>query len=95
MFTVKLYRGHTSRYVQADSVEVFAAGPAAGIAEEPKDRTNDVREISIVVEGSNNNRVFYVAKGPCWVHEASAVDVYDVAYIENECGATTERVAPS
>lgn len=97
MFTIKLQRGHTTRLVQADSVQIFAAGPAKQMAADPKDRTNDVREISVMVEGAGStsiNRVFYVAKVKCWAHETEAVNVFDTVYIENDRGATTEIVRP-
>lgn len=93
MFTVKLYRGHTSRYVQAESVEVFPAGPLDGIADDPKYRTNDVREISVV--NGNTNEVFYVASSQCWAHTLKgSPGVYNFAYIENEKGSTTEKIYP-
>ena len=95
MFTIKLYREHTTRIVQADSVEVFPAGPAEKMADDPAQRTNDVREIALVGT-ADNSTVFYVAKVPCWAHEPpyNRRDVYDAVYIENERGATTEVVRP-
>ncbi len=94
MFTIKLYRGHSSRYVQADSVQVFPAGPAKKMADDPAKRTNDVREIAL--SGTSGSSVYYVSKTFCWAHEApnNGFDVYDRAYIENDRGATTEIVSP-
>lgn len=95
MFTVKLYRGHTAMFVQGDYIEIFPAGPACKMDDDPAKRTNDVREVSVVVEGGQEkNRVFYVSKENCWAHESQSHYVFDVAYIENERGATTEVVRP-
>lgn len=91
MFTIKLYRGHTIKIVQADSIEVFAAGPAAKMADDPKQRTNDVRELSAVNEGKGN-QVFYICKQKCYADVHSSVYAY--AYIENAAGATTEKIYP-
>lgn len=88
MFTVKLYRGTTSLYVQGESVQVFAAGPAKALADDPAKRTNEVREVAV------GGKAFYISKGKCWAHEANNINVFDVAYIENDRGATTEIVRP-
>ena len=93
MFTIKLYRGHTMRLLQAESVQIFAAGPATKMADEVKDRTNDVREIAL--SGSQDgSQVFYVSKAKCWANQDNPTDVYNYAYIENALGATTEKVYP-
>jgi hypothetical protein len=92
MFTVKLYKGHSIKLIQAEQIDVYAVGPATGIADDPKERTNDVREVSCHC-GEKPNQVFYitVAKEPKagWPFPA-----FDMAYIENENGATTEVVRP-
>ena len=95
MFTIKLYRGHTMRLLQAESVEIFSAGPLEKTAPNPKDRTNDVREISLC-GGPNGCEVFYLAKEgvKCWVSELQSQSLYNYAYVENDRGATTEKVYP-
>jgi len=94
MFTVKLYRGHIVRMVQADQVDIYPVGPAAGTAPEPKDRTNDVREVATIL--GTRTDAFFVAdtsKGrpPGFAQE---VQFFDSAFIENDHGATTEVVRP-
>lgn len=91
MFTVKLYKDHTIRLVQANQVDVYAAGPVSGIAADPKDRTNDVRELSCV--NGETNQVFLItqSKEP---KEGWAFPTFDMAYIENENGATTQVIKP-
>lgn len=93
MFTVKLCKGHSIKLVGAIEVDVHACGPASGTAPEPKDRTNDVREISIR-KHDGTTEAFYVAQKPQPEGWAEAIDFYDVAYIENMNGATTETVRP-
>lgn len=93
MFTLKLYRGHTSKFIEAESLEVFSAGPASGIDEDPTKRTNDVREISCVIPGKPAGAVFYISTQKCWASELSK-DVFHYAYIENANGRTTERIYP-
>lgn len=101
MFTLKLYRGHTVRILEVESVQIFAAGPAAKMADEVEKRTNDVREIACVAPGAPNGYAFYVTKDPKklgtrfmsaerWKLESA--NFYDYAYLENSSGATTARI---
>lgn len=100
MLTVKLYRGHTTRIVEATSVETFACGKAEGSDANPTLRTNKVREISVLTPGGAQE-VFYVAddkkqfenshgSGP----QFGGSHFWNGAYIENAHGATTETVRP-
>lgn len=93
MLTVKLQRGHTTKIVEAQAVEIFSAGPREKSADEPKDRTNDIREVSVV--SHDRNEVFYIgqhAEEPWWGAKHSYL--YDRAYIENQNGKTVEVVQP-
>ena len=100
MFTIKLCRGSVTKLVQADEVNIYPAGPKSGgigfvgMAPEPKDRTNDIREIATLL--GERSAVFYITypseprpKG--WSDEA---EFFDSAYIENDKGATTQIVRP-
>ncbi len=93
MFTVKLVKGSHTKLVQAEEVNICAAGPRNGIAKDPIDRTNDVREVAIL---GPRNEAFYItspleSKPQGWALETQ---FFDAAYIENEAGATTEIVRP-
>ncbi len=98
MFTLKLYRGHTVRILEVESVSLFAAGPVAKLADEVKDRTNDVREIACVLPNNPNGCVFYVTKdfkkvgAERWRFDNA--QFYNYAYLENSSGATTEKIYP-
>ena len=95
MFTVKLHKGHNIKLVEAKQVEVFPAGPVSGTAADPKERTNDVREISITPGWGTNseiNSVVYVSRGEPKFDPP--VEWYDEAYIENDKGATTQVIRP-
>lgn len=96
MLTVKLYRGHTTRIVEATSVEIFACGKAKGSDDNPKLRTNKVREISVLTH-SGNHEVFFIAdddKQLANSHAGAQSHFWMGAYIENAHGATTETVRP-
>jgi len=94
MLTVKLYTDGKVTVVEGTKINVYAAGPNEGIADNPKDRLWDVIEIS--VEQGEKNKVFYLSsiKRPRPKGWAAEVDFYEKAYIENEHGATIEIVKP-
>ena len=94
MFTVKLVRGHTTKLVQAEQVDIYPAGPASGIADDPKDRTTDVLEL--VVKSGSHSEMFPIVdtKKTKVLGWADSVVFFDAAYIENDRGCTTEIVRP-
>jgi hypothetical protein len=101
MLTVKLYRGHTTRIVEATSIEVFACGKAEGSDEKPTLRTNKVRELSVVNDVNGKQEVFYIADDGEQFANSHGSGPYlggghfwNGAYIENAHGATTETVRP-
>ena len=94
MFTIKLCKGSVTKLVQAEEVNIYPAGPKSGMAPEPQDRTNDVREIAIIL--GDRSDAFYVTypsepRPQGWAEETQ---FFDSAYIENDRGATTEVVRP-
>lgn len=93
MFTLKLYRGHTVNVLEVESIQVYPAGPPDKMPDDPKDRTNDVREIVCVVPGKHTGEVFYITGD---IHKMRACDfaVYNYAYLENANGKTTEKIYP-
>ena len=93
MFTLKLYRGHTIRILEVESIQVFAAGPAAVLPDDPKNRTNDVREIACVVPSKHTGEVFYITQDIRKMRQTGC-EVYNYAYLENANGSTTERIYP-
>lgn len=97
MFTVKFYKGHTAKIVEAETINIFAAGAQSGSDQNPALRTNKVREIQIVVPAQAKADVYYVGEPGVAVEGYAAEDTpyfYDVAFIENSHGATTETVRP-
>lgn len=94
MFTVKLMRGHTIKILQAEQVDIYPAGPATGIADEPKDRTTEVLEV--VLKNGDATQMFpiYDTGKPRPASWHDTVEFFDMAYIENERGATTQVVKP-
>jgi hypothetical protein len=96
MLTVKLYKGHTIKIVEATEVNVYNCGPAPGSADDPRKRTRAVREVA-GLGWHGGSFAFYVVDPDVPVPEdhhgfAPQVDFWDVAYIENAHGATTETV---
>jgi hypothetical protein len=94
MFTVKLVRGHTTKIVQAEQVDIYPAGPASGCAPDPKDRTTDVLEV--VIKSGTHQEAFPIVNTKKtevsgW---ADGTVFFDAAYIENDRGCTTEIVRP-
>lgn len=94
MFTVKLYKGHSIRLIQTSQIDVHPAGPLSAMAADPKDRTNDVRELDC--KDGDSNQVFMIAgsREPGLKQTLRGFPVFDMAYIENEAGATTQVVRP-
>lgn len=95
MLTVKLCKGHSTKIIEALDVSVFPCGKTEGSDINPKLRTNSVREIAVRTS-EGKYEAFWVGRpenaSQC---EAGPVDdLYDVAYIENAHGATTETVRP-
>lgn len=96
MFTVKLVRGHVMKILEAEQVNIYPAGPAAkGCAPDPEDRTTDVLEVAIRKADGCTEAFYVVGAGkPRPQGWADGVDFFDIAYVENERGATTEVVRP-
>ena len=95
MLTVKLQLGHVTKIVEASSVDVYPCGPRAKMADEPKERTNEIIELS-VGRGGRQNDVFYIGrdeKAPWW-GKTENYWLYDRAYIENKAGKTIEVIHP-
>ena len=95
MFTVKLIRGHITKIVQAEQVDIYPSGPmASDCPPDPKDRTTDVLELAL--KAGSHYAAFYVTdtSKPRPQGWADHFEFFDVAYIENERGATTEVVRP-
>lgn len=94
MFTVKFYKGHQSKIVEAECINIFPAG--VGEPNEPKgSRSNKVREVQIVVPAAAKADVYYVGYSDAAIEGYPDIPVptlYDVAFIENAHGATTETV---
>jgi hypothetical protein len=93
MFTVKLVRCHVTKIIQAEEVNIYPSGPFSAMADDPGERTNDVREVYTSLGAKSF--VFYVVKNaerPPWMH--NDFQVFDSAYVENDAGATTEVVRP-
>lgn len=88
MFTVKLCKGHATKLVCGVEVNIY---PAHHNGDAPA--KNDVREVS-VVPTDGPVKSFFVAdpKKPRPKGWAEEVEFFDVAYIENGHGATTETV---
>lgn len=91
MLTVKLQKGHMTKIIEALEVDVYPCGKAPGSDENPRLRTNAVREISVHTYGEGQ-QVFYVSEGDVDSHAGPSAEMWDVAYIENAHGATTERI---
>jgi hypothetical protein len=92
MFTVKLCRGQVKRIVEAESVDIFPAGLEPGSDQKPRLRTSAVREISVT--NGERRAAYYIANPnkprPEGFNEE--VELFDVAYIENSDGDTTEVI---
>lgn len=96
MLTVKLYKSHTMKIVEAEEVNIYPAGSPEPIptplGSEPMSLpTNTVREISVITH-TGKQQAFYVSHYPRPDNFALEVEFYDHAYIENAHGATTETV---
>ena|ERR1035441_6180228 len=96
MLTVKLFRGHAIKIVEAEEVNVFPSGHAEGSEQDPRKRTNEVREIEVSTNNRTQGDAFYVAdpSKPRPEGYAECIEFYDSAYIENARGATVEVVRP-
>lgn len=97
MFTVKFYKGHTSKIVEAEAINIFPAG-ATETGEKAGKPSNKVREIQIVAPFAKATAdVYYVGEPNAEVLGYPLNEMpplYDVAFIENSHGATTETVRP-
>jgi len=93
MLTVKLYKGHVMKVIEAVEVNIFPCGKAEGSDQDAKLRTNRVREIALARYGGHTE-VFYVSDGEAENQAGPGIETWDVAYIENAHGATTETVRP-
>lgn len=91
MFTIKLYKGHAQKIIEAKMVDIFPVGPAHPDSNDSKPSTS-VLEISI----DGGEKAFYVADStkPRPSNLGPEIDLYDTAYIENAVGATTHKVKP-
>jgi hypothetical protein len=99
MFTIKLCRGHVTKLVQADEIDIYPSGPAPNSDSDPSQRTNDIREIAIRL--GDRTEAYYIThcKGAGLVSPHiqgwdDGTQFFDTAYIENDKGATTEIVRP-
>ena len=97
MFTVKLVRSQEMKIVEAVGVSVYNVGKPHPTLDSPKaiatvDYINDsIREIRVqLAEGHTES--FYVSQ--LGILPGSEIPTWDMAYIENSHGATTERVIP-
>src|SRR5437899_497128 len=96
MLTLKLYRGHVTKIVEATELNIFPCGRADGSDDDPTKRTNKVREIAITPYGGDP-QVFFIADNEEALKNAYCGDLapfWNGAYIENAHGATTETVRP-
>jgi hypothetical protein len=96
MFTVKLIRGKVTKIVGANSINIFPAGAPSnknkgeGTTQIPE-ATNQVREMSVETINGGQPQTFFIGyEGASCIH--GQVELWEVAYIENANGATTERV---
>lgn len=90
MFTVKLFKGKSIKLLCDKTVDVHAAGPS-----NPDDP--DGKPSSIVMEIVVADQAFYVADvsgGKTFPNFHKDQEFYDMAYIENAGGATTQTVKP-
>lgn len=95
MFTVKLCRGQVAKIVEAESVDIFPAGPEPNSDQKPGLRSSAVREISVT---NGERRTAYYIANPNKPRPESfnkEVEFFDVAYIENSDGDTTEIIRAS
>jgi hypothetical protein len=93
MLTVKLMRGDVTKVLEAQMIDIYPAGKAQGSDVDPSKRTNLVREISITGPHLNGNMVFYVSdEKDASKLDLQPADVWDIAYIENSQGKTTETI---
>lgn len=101
MFTVKLFKGHSVKLIQAEQVDVrhrLVDPQYAGVAE--VSITNYQRGLDDVVKADKPalQQSFFIAdtrKRPIAKQVfADTVELYDKAFIENQHGATTEVVNP-
>lgn len=95
MFTVKFYKGHNSKIVEAEGVNIFPAGVMPG--EKPGVRSNKVREVQVIGPAAAKAEVYYIGEPGAAVEgypDNEMPPLYDVAFIENSHGATTETVRP-
>lgn len=93
MLTLKLCKEHVTKIVEALEIDIFPCGKAAGSDEHPEKRTNKVREIA-VRNYEGKHEAYYVGQLEDVEQSNPALSAlrYDVAYIENGHGATTETV---
>lgn len=93
MYTLKLRRGHTTTLIECNEVRIYPAGPKEGPVTEKA--TTDVMEISAFV--GDTNKVFYVMDPEGKEMRvpdkfSHTLEFYEVCYIENDKGNTTEIV---
>jgi hypothetical protein len=89
MFTVKLYKQKAIKLVCGESVHIFPVGP-----EHPDDP--DKKPSSSVMAVAVADREFYIADNskPRPPNFGETIEFFDMAYVENASGATTEKVRP-
>lgn len=97
MLTVKLVRGHEMKIVEAVDVTVRNAGkPDPNVVAPANHPTDSIREVSVRLHPGHTES-FYVSQLGALPGSATGgepIPTWDVAYIENAHGATTERVLP-
>ena len=90
MFTVKLYKGKSIKLVCGEVVDVYPVGPQEDDTTEHKP-SSSVMEI---VVGEHSYYIADVSDGNIPSNFGKTTHFYDVAYIENAAGATTQTVKP-
>lgn len=93
MFTVKLFKGHAIKLVSAKEVNVFSS------LQGNDDKPIGIAEISVQsgMADDPEQKAYFIAdtrNRPRPKNFADTVEFYDVAYIENQHGATTQVVRP-
>lgn len=92
MLTVKLIRGHEMHIVEAVDVIVRNVGkPDPNVIASTNHPTDSIREVSVLLHAGHRES-FHVSQ--LGALPGSGIPTWDVAYIENAHGATTERVLP-
>ena len=97
MLTVKLVRGHEMKIVEAVDVTVRNAGkPHPNVVAPANHPTDSIREVSVRLHAGHTESFYVSQLGalPGSAMGGEPIPTWDVAYIENAHGATTERVLP-